>query len=143
MFILNTLSPYKDLDRAGGIQYTVCRDYDHISRHRGLRQVIHRPEGVDRYIALETPNPVTEYNVNFAFHEVLPKEENRLDVIAYNYLGSASYSWVISYYNNIADGYTVRPGQVIRIPKDVTSLMTTGNLLQSVPATQLNLGSED
>lgn len=142
MFILNTLSPYKVLDRKG-IQYTVCRDYDHISRHRGLRQVVHQPEEVDRYIALETPNPVTESNVSFTFHEVLPKEENRLDVIAYNYLGSASYSWTIAYYNYITDGYTVRPGQVIRIPKDITSLMTTGNLLQSVPATQLNLGSED
>ena len=142
MFILNTLSPYKVLDRKG-IQYTVCRDYDHISRHRGLRQVVHQPEEVERYIALETPNPIDSVDVSFVFHEVTPNEEDRLDVISYNYLGSSSYSWTIAYYNNIVDGYTVKPGQVIRIPKDITSLMTTGNLLQSVPATQLNLGSED
>ena len=141
MFILNTLSPYKKLPRLG-IQYSVCREYDHISRHRGLRQVVHGPNSVDRYMALEVPNPIEESNVSFVYHEVTPSEENRVDVIAYNYLGNASYGWVICYYNNIEDGYTVRPGQKLRIPKSITDLMTTGNLLQSVTALQLNLGSE-
>lgn len=125
-----------------GIQYSVCRDYDHISRHRGLRQVVHGPDSVDRYMALEVPNPIEESGVNFVYHEVTPNEENRLDVIANNYLGSASYSWAIAYYNSIEDGYTARPGQKLRIPDSITSLMTTGNLLQSVTALQLNLGSE-
>ena len=142
MFILNTLSPYKVLPR-NGIQYTVCREYNRISAHRGLRQVIHEPEQPDRFIALETVNPITETGIAFVYHEVLPSEENRIDVVAYNYLGSASYGWVISYYNNIEDGFTIRPGQVLRIPDSITSLMTTGNILQSVPAVQLNLGSED
>lgn len=141
MFILNTLAPYKKLPRLG-IQYSVCRDYDHISRHRGLRQVVHGPDSVDRYMALEVPNPIEESGVNFVYHEVTPNEENRLDVIANNYLGSASYSWAIAYYNSIEDGYTARPGQKLRIPDSITSLMTTGNLLQSVTALQLNLGSE-
>lgn len=141
MFILNTLAPYKELPRLG-IQYSVCRDYDHISRHRGLRQVVHGPDSVDRYMALEVPNPIEESGVNFVYHEVTPSEENRLDVIANNYLGSASYSWAIAYYNGIEDGYTARSGQKLRIPDSITSLMTTGNLLQSVTALQLNLGSE-
>lgn len=142
MFILNTLSPYKVLPRTG-IQYSVCRDYDHICRHRNLRQVVHGPDASDRFMALETPNPVVENNLSFVYHEVTPDEENRLDVIAYNYLGSASYSWTIAYFNAIQDGYTVRPGQVVRIPSNITSLMTTGNIMQSVTALQLNLGSED
>lgn len=141
MFILNTLAPYKKLPRPG-IQYSVCRDYDHISRYRGLRQVVHGPDSVDRYMALEVPNSIEESGVNFVYHEVTPSEENRLDVIANNYLGSASYSWAIAYYNSIEDGYTARPGQKLRIPDSITSLMTTGNLLQSVTALQLNLGSE-
>ena len=141
MFILNTLAPYKKLPRTG-IQYSVCREYDHISRHRGLRQVVHGPDSVGRYMALEVPNPIEGSEVNFVYHEVTPSEENRLDVIANNYLGSASYSWAIAYYNNIEDGYTARPGQKLRIPDSITSLMTTGNLLQSVTALQLNLGSE-
>lgn len=142
MFVLNTLSPYKVLKR-NGIQYTVCKDFDHISRYRGLRQVVHEPCTSDRYITLETPNPVNESGINFKYHEVLPDEENRLDIISYKYLGSCSYGWTIAYYNNIEDGYTVKPGQVLKIPSSISSLMTTGNLLQTVPAVQLNLGSED
>lgn len=141
MFILNTLSPYKELDRPG-IQYSVCRDYSHISRHRNLRQVVHGPNRNDRYMALEVPNPIVDSGIDFVYHEVTPNEENRLDVISYNFLGSASYGWTIAYFNNIEDGYTVKPGQTVRIPSNITSLMTTGNILQSVTALQLNLGSE-
>lgn len=141
VFILDTLKPYKELD-SGGIQYSVCRDYSHISRHRALRQVVHKPLDSDRYMALEVPNPIQSSNIDFVYHNVTPDEENRLDVIAYKCLGSASYSWVISYFNNIEDGFTVRSGQKLKMPRSVTDLMTTGNVLASVPAVQLNLGSE-
>lgn len=143
MFILDTLAPYDELDRKG-IQYTVCRDFDHISRYRSLRQVVHCPDdSEDRFMALEVPNEITESDIEFTFHEVLPKEENRLDVIAYNSLGSASYAWTIAYFNRIVDGCTARPGQMLRIPKNIASLMTSGNIMQSVPALQLNLGYEE
>lgn len=142
MYIQSTLTPYKILPHEG-IQYSVCREYDHISRHKGLRQIIHQPQNIDdRMITLETPNSFAETNLSFRYHDVLPKEENRLDVVAYEYLGSASYGWVIAYYNGIDDGYTLRPGQRIRIPDNVTSLMKSGEVLQSVTALQLNLGSE-
>lgn len=142
MFVLNTLSPYKELDRKG-IQYSVCRDYDHISRHRSLRQVAYNPGHSDRFVALENANPIVESNVQFVYHNVTPDEENRLDVIAQNCLGSASYSWAIAYFNNIQDGFTCRPGQKLKMPRSVADLMTTGNIMESVPAVQLNLGSED
>lgn len=142
MFILNTLSPYKELDRQG-IQYSVCRDYDHISRYRNLRQVIHCPDNAsDRFIATEVANPIVENDVQFTYHVVTPDEENRLDVISYKHLGTASYAWAIAYFNNIEDGCTVKPGQTVKVPRSVTDLMTTGNILQSVTALQLNLGSE-
>ena len=142
MFILNTLSPYEELPD-DYIQYTVCRDFDHISRYRNIRQVVHLPEDTtDRYIALEVPNPIQGTDLDFVYHEVTPNEENRLDIISYNYYGTATYSWVISYFNNIQDGYTVHPGQTLKMPKDISSLMTTGNLLQSVTALRLNLGTE-
>ena len=141
MFILNTLSPYKELNRQG-IQYSVCRDYDHISRYRNLRQVIHCPNNAsERFIATEVPNPIVENDVQFTYHVVTPDEENRLDVISYKHLGTASYAWTIAYFNNIEDGYTVKPGQTVKVPRSVTDLMTTGNILQSVTALQLNLGS--
>ena len=80
MFILDTLKPYKELD-SGGIQYSVCRDYSHISRHRALRQVVHKPLDSDRYMALEVPNPIQSSNIDFVYHNVTPDEENRLDHI--------------------------------------------------------------
>lgn len=137
----NTLTPYKELP-SDPIQYGVCRDYSHISRYRSLRQVIHNTEPVDVFVSLETPNPfVTNLN-NMRVHEVLYEEENRLDIIAEKYLGSASYSWIIAYVNDIEDGYTVRAGQKLKIPHNITELMQSGELLQSIPAMQLNLGSE-
>lgn len=141
MFILNTLSPYRKLPDTS-IQYTVCREYDHISRNRSLRQVIHNPEDLNRFIALEVPNPITESDLQFEYHEVTPDEQDRLDIISYNYYGTASYNWVIAYFNNIEDGYTVHPGQTVRLPRDISSLMTTGNIMQSVTALKLNLGTE-
>lgn len=141
MYIQNTMKPYKVLPH-DGIQYSVCRNFDHISRYRNLRQVIQAPEESFRSIDLETPNPIEENNLSFYHHEVSPDEENRLDLISYRYLGSASYNWAIAYFNDIDDGFTVRSGQKIRIPKNITDLMQVGEILQSIPALQLNLGSE-
>lgn len=134
-------TPYKELEHKG-IEYSVCKDYDHISRHKGLRQVVHNPaDSEDRFIALETPNPFTT-NVEVDYYEVPTHQENRLDIIAQDKLGSASYSWVIAYFNGIEDGFTIKPGQKLIIPKQFTSLFNKGEILQSVSPLALNLGSE-
>lgn len=133
--------PYQEIPY-GGIQYTNCRDYGHISRYKGLRQVIHNPDtSEDRYMALETMNPFTT-NSEVDYYEVPSRYENRLDIIAYEELGSASYAWVIAYFNNIEDGFSVHEGQLIKIPKNISSLFNSGEILQTVPALGLNLGSE-
>lgn len=142
MYIMNSLIPYDVIDYKG-IQYTTCRDFKHISRYRGLRQVIHSPlSTTERFIALETPNGFTTSNTDVIWHEVVGTEVNRLDLIANKYLGSATYSWVIAYFNQIEDGYTCRLGQQLKIPKSITDLMRSGELLQSVTALTLNLSSE-
>jgi hypothetical protein len=142
MYIQNTLTPYDEIDYKG-IQYTTCRDFNHISRYRGLRQVIHSPLDIqDRFIALETPNGFETSNTEIIWHEVLGTEVNRLDLIAQKYLGSASYAWVICYFNQIEDGFTCWLGQQLKIPKSITNLMRTGEILQSVTALTLNLSSE-
>lgn len=134
-------TPYKELEHKG-IEYSVCKDYDHISRYKGLRQVVHNPaDSEERFIALETPNPFTT-NVEVDYYEVPTYQENRLDIIAQDKLGSASYSWVIAYFNRIEDGFTVKPGQKLIIPKQFTSLFNRGEILQSVSPLALNLGSE-
>ena len=132
---------YDTLEHAG-IVYSSCRNFDHISRYRNLRQVVHTPDVIDRYVTLETVNPFVTH-VEVRYHEVTMPEINRLDLIAEEELGSATYSWVIAYYNNIEDGYTIREGQKLKIPdRGITSLLNTGEILAPIPQTRLNLGEE-
>lgn len=139
--VLNTLEPYETLEHKG-IQYTNCRNYPHISRYRGLRQVVHNPQDIeDRFIALESPNPFTS-SAEVMYHQVTAHEENRLDLISTNTLGTPTYAWAIAYFNGISDGFTVKEGQRLAIPKSFTSLFNTGELLSPVSALTLNLGEE-
>ena len=131
--------PYDELDHEG-IIYSVCRDFNHISRYRNLRQVVHQP-GPNRYVTLETVNPFVT-NTEIKYHEVTSTEVDRLDLIAEAELGSATYGWVIAYFNSIEDGYTVREGQRLVIPNSVTALLSTGEILAPITALKLNLGEE-
>lgn len=140
MYIQQTLIPY-DVIEYDGIQYSNCRDFGHISRYKSLRQVIHNPSTEERFVALETPNTITS-NIDVDYYEVPAEEENRLDIIANKLLGSPTYSWVIAYFNRIEDGYTVREGQTLVVPKSFSSLFTTGEILASVSPYALNLGEE-
>lgn len=133
-------NPYKEFDYTG-IAYTVCRDFDHISRYRNLRQVKHNLGTTDSYVTLETANPFVTHT-EIKYHEVTSTEINRLDLIAYKELGSASYSWVIAYFNGIEDGYTVREGQRLILPNSVTALLSKGEILAPITALKLNLGEE-
>lgn len=136
----NTLDPYIQIEHEG-IQYTTCRDFNHISRYKGLRQIIHCPD-TSRYISLETPNSISINDLDFDYYDVPKSEENRLDIIANKFLGSPQYSWVISYINDIEDGFTVREGQKIKIIRSFTDLFNKGEILATISALTLNLGSE-
>lgn len=139
--IINTVTPYDEIEY-DGIQYGVCRDFPHISRYKGLRQVVHQPTITEeRFIALETPNAFSS-QIEVSYYDVPASEENRLDVIAYKLLGSAQYAWVIAYLNNIDDGFSVWEGQKLAYPKSITSLFADGEMLASIAPTMLNLGSE-
>ena len=136
----DTLTPYINIEHTG-IQYTTCRDFQHISRHKGLRQIIHNPGTADRYIALETPNPIVS-KASFIYYDVPKMEENRLDLISHRFFGSAQYAWIISYFNDIDDGYTVHEGQRLKIMKQFSALFNKHEILAPIPAHQLNLGTE-
>ena len=136
----DTNHPYKEVER-DPIQYTYGVDFNHLSRYRGLRQVIHQGRSDDRFIALETPNPF-DTSSNVKYYTVPYTRENRLDLIAYEQLGSASYAWVLAYFNNIQDGFTVLEGTRLMIPPSISTLFNNGEILASVSATKLNLGSE-
>jgi len=136
----DTLTPYKELER-DLIQYTYCYDYDHISRYRGLRQVVHQGSSPDRCMTLETANAFSTTS-DLVYYTVPEQYENRLDLIARDLLGSASYAWVIAYFNGISDGFTVHAGAELQVPPSITSLFQNGECLASVTATKLNLGCE-
>jgi hypothetical protein len=139
--VYNTLRPYKKVDYQG-IQYSTCKEYDHICRYKGLRQIVHNYNNVeDRFVSHETANPFNS-NLKRKYYTVTADRENRLDLIAYEQLGSSQYAWVIAYFNGITDGYTVWEGQLLSMPTDVSLLFNTGEILQSVPATKLNLSRE-
>lgn len=137
----DTLLPYKILPEEP-IQYGVCKDFEHISRYRNLRQVVHGAKDNKGFVSLETSNPFHTNLSDVVIHEVSNDEENRLDIISQNYLGSAHYSWIIAYMNDIEDGYSIREGMKLKIPKSITALMQNGELLQNISAMQLNLGVE-
>jgi hypothetical protein len=140
MRFYNTTTPYQVIDHTG-IVYTTCRDFDYISRYKGLRQVIHNPNDTDRFVTLEMSNEFS-FDVSANSYTVPNVQENRLDIISGKYLGSALYGGILAYMNGIDDGYTVRPGQKLSILKNFTDLFNAGELLASVPPMTLNLGSE-
>lgn len=141
MYIQDTLKPYSEVDYQG-IQYGVCRDFGHVSRYRGLRQLVHSPYVTeDRFVALETPNPF-KTNSKVTYYDVSQSEENRLDIVAYKTLGNPNYAWVIAYFNQIEDGFTISDGQRLMIPGSITDLFNKGEILASVSPNMLNLGEE-
>ena len=137
----DALIPYQVAPH-GGIQYLVCRDFNNISRYKGLRQLAHDYDDPQtRFVTLETPNPISS-DIPFKYYEVPPSEVNRLDLISNKFYGTPTYGWVIAYINNIEDGYTVREGQRIKIIDTITSLFNKGEILAAIPPLQLNLGTE-
>lgn len=140
MKFYDTLVPYKILDYTG-IQYGVCRDFNHISRYKGLRQLVHNPDDEDRFVALEVPNAFSS-NVSVHYYVVPMVYENRLDLIAFDQLGNANYAWMIAYINHLEDGYSVKEGQTLKIPDSITDLFSKGEILASINPNMLNLGEE-
>lgn len=133
--------PYDDVDPKG-IEYTVCKDFKHLSRYRRLRQVIHYLENGRRFVTLETQNGYSYEGIEVEYYTVTSDRENRLDLISNDFYNTASYSWVLSYVNSITDGFTVWEGQVLIIPKTISQLFAHGRILSSIPPTSLNLGTE-
>lgn len=141
MNIVNTLIPYAELNN-NGIQYNVCVDYNHISRYRCVRQVLHSLDDIEnRFVTHETTNAISS-DIEVIYHTVTAVEENRLDLIAYNLLGNSTYAWIIAYLNNIEDGFTVLEGDRIKVPKNIYQLFQHHEVLAPVPPSMLNLGTE-
>lgn len=72
---------------------------------------------------IETANrikfPISESDV---YYTVPLAQEGRLDLISYQFYGSCLYWWAIAYASNIYDPFSVRAGDVVRIPS-LTSIV--------------------
>ena len=93
--------------------YLEPRNFNHISRYRQYYQIA----DIDNNVTyLESSNPIKINSKNSVFHVVADSEEDRLDIIAKKYYGSASMYWVIAMANNLIDPTTVLSGTVLEIP---------------------------
>ena len=80
--------------------------------------------------------------MNFCVYNLFNITKFRCFLIANKFLGSSTYSWVIAYFNQIDDGYTVREGQTLIIPRTITALFANGEILAPINYLRLNLGEE-
>lgn len=123
------------------IRYTVARDFNYLSRYRMLRQIIIGEGTSNPVVVFEYPNKFTTSST-LQYHEVLPEEADRLDLLAYRLLGSVDYSWILAFINNIQDSYTVSNGFNLAYPSSVSDLLKSGEFFAPVSPISMNLGTE-
>lgn len=127
---------------------TYDRKNDIYSKNYKAEKAIDRPYAVyenaqvfHEYLALETPNAFTT-DIEIDYYEVPTDEENRLDLIAYKLFGSATRSWIIAYMNKLEDGFSVRAGQKLVVPKSFDKLFDRDEILAPVAYDTLKLREE-
>ena len=98
--------------------YRVDKSKNLMSRFRDLDRLV----SWDGYEFIESVDDLEiKESVNDVFHQVMPEEEGRLDLISYKYYGTVLLWWVIAKVSLIEDPLTVKAGEVLRIPsKDYT-----------------------
>ena len=95
------------------MRYKVSKSDEPMSRYRDYYRIVdsegnHRIESYDH-----VEIPYTEGDV---YHKVSVSEVNRLDIIAFNYYGSAMLWWVVAEASDIINPFDVPVGTVLRIP---------------------------
>jgi hypothetical protein len=56
------------------------------------------------------------YNIRTTAHD-------RLDTLAFKYLGSGTYWWVLAMLNNIQWAFDFVPGEILKVPQDVQDVL--------------------
>ena len=97
------------------------------SRYENFAQV--RNNSKD-YYRLETfPSVSTEDLDHIPYNVIMWKETDRVDALAEDHLGSASYWWVICLMNNLVNpfSYKLLPGTLLKIPHEAKNVI---NIIQ-------------
>jgi len=58
------------------------------------------------------------------FREVVLTEDQRLDHLAFEYLGNSRWWWVLAGMSDVGWGLQLPAGTIIRIPTDITAIKT-------------------
>jgi len=94
------------------------------SRYKNFAQV--RSSKVD-YFRLETFPPVSAADLqNIPHTTIVFKETDRLDNLAEEFMGSATYWWIICLMNNLENpfSYKLLPGVLLRIPNNPDAIIS-------------------
>ena len=97
------------------------------SRYENFAQV--RRNSKD-YRRLETFPSVSAEDLSHVQHNVIMwKETDRMDILAEDHLGSASYWWVICLMNDLVNpfSYKLLPGTLLKIPHEAKTIV---NIIQ-------------
>ena len=114
-----------DTDNSGMIdadkivdQYSIrTTTINRTSRYRKLDRILNDQD--ERYV--ETSEPITiPKSPTDTFHIVTMKDENRLDLISWQYYGNVLLWWVIAEASDIIDPFNVPKDTVLRIPDKST-----------------------
>ena len=113
-------------DKYVPIEYLEPRLYKNANRYQGLRRIQKEDTG---NIVHETwvQKFIDESNQD-SFVTVTIENENRLDIISYQYYETPRFWWVIALANNIIDPFDIPIGTTLRIPI-IVSLYNEGGVL--------------
>lgn len=111
------------------LEYDNPRTYVGLSRYRIYRQII-APYTHVRYLESYNQTEIIETEAD-RYITVNIKNENRLDMIAFEAYKSSTYWWVVALANNIIDPFNVPVGTVLRIPP-MSSLYTSRGVVMDV-----------
>ena len=107
------------------MRYGKPRKYKKTSRYGIYRQIIDN----ENKTYTETANQIkVAQSDKDLYHEVQQNEVNRLDIISNKYYGTPEYFWAICMANDIVDPFSIKRGDVLRIPNFTSLLQWQGAL---------------
>ena len=110
------------------LAYLEPRIYKNNCRYRNLRRI---QDTITGKVYHESWNQkIIELSKADEYFTVSKAEENRLDIIAYNYYSTPKYWWVIALANYIIDPFDIPAYSTIRIPP-ITALYDKGGVLSN------------
>lgn len=108
------------------IKNRLVEKYNYYSLSRYKRQTILYDEGT--IYATMYPEDMSVKSESYSEYIVPKCEEGRLDLVANRVYGDSTLFWVIGYYNEIVDPFSIKRGDVLKIPP-LASLYRSGGVL--------------